>query len=198
MNRNVAFGGLLNVIGNRTKMNQLLGIGAKKYKVFHRKETSVPFSEFVTSWCNYKWNASDYILEASSQDASNFYKMPNAGVDYSIDDLLFQFNSTKLNTGLNQFKVKFYKNAGTEVGATNPEQILTMYIDNNVLEVSVNPVKYNNVEIGACGIVNLQNANDELVIDVEAYAKEGNLLDYSLTARWAKAIRRILFIKNMI
>ncbi|WP_420574627.1 hypothetical protein [Kordia sp.] len=182
--KNAAFGGRLNVIGNRTKMDQLPGLGAKKYKVFHRSGTSGSFSEFVTSWYNYKWNGSDYVLEAASPDGDNFYKMPSAGVDYSIDDLLFQFNSTKLNTGLHQFKVKFYNNAGTEVGAATPEQILTMYIDNNVPEVSINSVKYKNAEIGACGIVNLQNPNDTLDIDFEAFDTEGNLLDYSLRARW--------------
>ncbi|MGH1383171.1 hypothetical protein [Kordia sp.] len=194
--RNAAFGGRLNVIGNRTKMDQLPGLGAKKYKVFHRKGTSGGFSEFVTSWYNYKWDGSDYVLEAASPDGSNFYKMPSAGVDYSIDDLLFQFNSTKLDTGLHQFKVKFYNNAGTEVGATNPEQILTMYIDNNVPEVSINSVKYKNAEIGACGIVNLQNPNDTLDIDFEAYDKEGNLLDYSLSARWGEGDSKNIVYKK--
>ena len=126
------------------------------------------------------------LLEASSPDSSNFYKMPSAGVDYSIDDLLFQFDSTKLNTGLQQFKVKFYNNAGTEVGATSPEQVLTMYIDNNVPEVSINSVKYKNAEIGACGIVNLQNPTDKIDVNFEAFDTEGNLLDYSLTARWGE------------
>ncbi|EDP97925.1 hypothetical protein U8527_18200 [Kordia algicida OT-1] len=194
--QNAAFGGRLNVIGNRTKMDQLPGIGAKKYKVFHRKGASGGFSEFVTSWYNYKWNGSDYVLEAASADSNNFYKMPSAGVDYSIDDLLFQFNSTKLSTGIHQFKVKFYNNAGTEVGATNPEQILTMYIDNNVPEVSINSVKYKNAEVGACGIVNLQNPTDKIDIDFEAFDKEGNLLDYSLRARWGEGDSQSIVYKK--
>lgn len=184
--RNSAFGGLLNVIGNRSRMDQLPGLGAKKYKVFHRSGTSGSFAEFVTSWYNYKWNGSDYILEAASPDSSNFYKMPSAGVDYSIDDLLFQFNSTQLNTGVHQFKVKFYNAAGVEVGAVSPEQIVTLYIDNNVPEVSIHSIKYKNVEVGACGIVDLQNPTDVLDIDFEGFDTEGNLLDYSLTARWGE------------
>lgn len=184
--KNSAFGGLLNVIGNRTKMLALPGIGAKKYKVFHRKGTSGSFTEFVTTWYNYEWNGSDYFLKSFAPNSGNFYPIPNATKDYSIDDLLFQFDSTKLVTGIHQFRVKFYNNLGTEVGALGRPQTLSMYIDNNIPEVSIHSVKHGTKEVNACGIVNLSSSTDGLAIDFEAFDTEGNLLDYGLYARWGE------------
>jgi len=190
--RNSAFGGTLSVIGNRTKLQQLPSAGAKKYKVFHRVGTSGSFSELVTSWYNYKWDSSDYVLVASSPDSNNFYAMPNSSIDYSIDDLLFQFDSTKLNTGLHQFKVKFYNHAGVEVGAISPEQILTMYIDNNVPEVSINSIIHGGSKVNACGIVKLTSPTDDLTIDFDAFDGEGNLLGYTLSAQWGEGHSQVI------
>ncbi len=184
--KKAAFGGMLNVIGNRTKMLDLPSLGAVKYKVFHRKGTAGSFSEFITSWYNYEWDGTDYVLKSFAPDGSNFYKMPNATKDYSIDDLLFQFNSTKLATGKHQFKVKFYNAGSSEVGAIPSPQTLTLYIDNNIPEVRINSVKHGTNEIDACGIVKLTSPHDHISIDFEAFDTEGNLLDYSLTARWGE------------
>ncbi|WP_298514186.1 hypothetical protein [uncultured Kordia sp.] len=180
---NAAFAGIPDVVGNSERMEALTRSGAKKYKIYH-KFGAGSFAEFETSWRNYKWNGFDYVLENFGPDGSNFYKMPNQNVDYIIDDLLFQFDSRNLQTGLHSFKVKFFNNAGVEVPTGTAEQVVKMYIDNNVPEVSIKSIKYNNVEIGACGIVNLQQPTDELDIEFEAYDKEGNLENYSLAARW--------------
>ncbi len=184
--KNTAFGGLLNVIGNRVTMSQLASNGITQYKVFHRAGTSGGYSEFLTSWYNYKWDGSDYVLELSGPDSGNFYKIPNAGIDYSIDDLLFQFNSTKLNTGINQFKVLFYNNAGNVVPVSGDNQVLSMYIDNNIPEVSIHSVKHGSKEINACAIVTMKNNRDHLTFDFEAFDTEGNLLGYTLYARWGE------------
>jgi hypothetical protein len=182
---NAAFAGTPDVIGNSERMEALDRAGAKKYKIYH-KFGSGSFAEFETSWRNYRWSATegDYVIVNYGPDSNNFYPMPSRSVDYIIDDLLFQFDSRRLQTGLHSFKVKFFNNAGVEVPTGTAEQILTMYIDNNVPEVSIKSIKYNNIEIGACGIVNLQQPTDELDVEFEAFDNEGNLENYSLTARW--------------
>ncbi|MEM6685621.1 MAG: hypothetical protein AAF617_07460, partial [Bacteroidota bacterium] len=194
--KNAAFGGRLNIIGNRTKLQQLRSQGARKYKVYHRFGTSGSFEVFETSWKNYKTVGSRSILETFNADSNGFYPLPSTSADYSIDDLLFQFKSTELITGLHQFKVEFFNNSGTKVGGSSTNQVLRLYIDNNLPEVSINSIKYKNVEVGACGIVNLQNPSDRLDVDFEAFDNEGNLLSYSLRAYWGDGSSRTIASKT--
>lgn len=179
--RNAAFGRTINLIGNGTQLSALWASNARKYKILHRSGTSGAFQPLESGWKNYRWNGTDYVLQSFSMHAG-FYYMVNPAVDYSIDDLLMGLDTRTLNTGLHQFKVEFFTH--TNIPVASPPQVLTLYIDNNVPEVSVNSIKHGNAEIGACGIVTMANSTDGLVFDYSAFDTEGNLRTYALRALW--------------
>jgi len=180
--QNAAFGGKLNIIGNRIQVQSLYNASARKYKVLHREGKSGTFKPFASAWTNYVWNGSDYVLRSYAMNNDDFYYIPYPGSDYSIDDLLLQFDSTKLKTGFHQFKIEFYTYSNIQV--SSPSQTLTLYIDNNVPEVSINSIKHNGATINACGIVNLDSATDGITFDYNAFDQEGNLSGYNLRAFW--------------
>lgn len=182
---NAAFGGVLNVIGNKPNLDSLITTSGAYYcKVKHREGTSGTFSYFRTAWYNYSWNATigDYQLQAFGPDADNFYLLPTPGVDYSIHDLLFQFNSSQLTQGIHQFEVEFYKS--TKALIATPAQTLTLNIDNTVPSVKINSVKHGGVEVGTCSIVQMTSATDGIVVNFDANDAEGNLQSYAVTAVW--------------
>lgn len=180
--QNAAFGGLLNIIGNRTTLQALFTAGALKYKILHRDGTSGAFTPFRSAWYNYRWNGSDYVLESFGPDVSNNYPMTSPAVDYSIDDLLVQFDSNSLSKGLHQFQVQFFN--GANLLMPSAAQTVTIFIDNNVPEVKINSIKHSGVNVDACAIVNLSGDFDGLVFNITANDPEGNLLSYALSAGW--------------
>jgi hypothetical protein len=88
-----AFGGTLNIIGNRTTMQNLWGAGVRKYRILHRAGSSGSFAPLLQSWRNYRWNGTVYALESFAWDSDSMYPMLNPADDYSIDDLLIQWNT---------------------------------------------------------------------------------------------------------
>lgn len=193
-----AFRGNLNIIGNRTKINQLYSSGFKDYKILHKSPGSGTHSDLVISWKNYQWNGSEYELNLFAPDSSNKYKLPDPAIDYSIDDLLFQLQSDDYATGLHEFKIEFYN--GSNKFNPDPDEIedfvLKIYIDNNIPEVSLKSIKHNGSEVNACAIVNLTSATDGLEIDFEAFDQEGNMNAYALFARWGEGHSAIIKSAN--
>jgi hypothetical protein len=181
---NAAFGGLLNIIGNRTTLQSLYASPklARKYKVLHRVGTAGAFAPLRTSWYNYRWNGTDYVFESFGPDASNFYSLQDPSIDFSIDDLLFQIDSNTLSKGIHQFQVEFYTATNAVVAAT--AQTLTLQIDNNVPEVKIDAIKHGLMNIDACAIVNMTSATDGLTFNITAHDPEGNLHSYALGAGW--------------
>jgi hypothetical protein len=180
--QNDAFGGLLNIIGNRTQLQTLWAAGARKYRVLGRAGTSGAFANLRSAWYNYRWGGSDYVLESVGPDGSDFYPLPNPAVDYSIDDLLYQFDSTRSPNGLCQFQVQFFNASGAAVAA--PGQTLTICIDNNVPAVKINNVKHGANLVNACDIVQLTAAQPGVTVNYDANDAEGNLHSFSLSASW--------------
>jgi hypothetical protein len=179
---NDAFGGLLNIIGNRTQLQALYAAGARKYLVKYHAGTAGAFTNMRSAWYNYKWGGSDYVLESFGPDGGDFYPMLNPATDYSIDDLLIQFDSTKLTTGLHQWQVQFFTAAGAAVAA--PPQTLTLFIDNNIPLVKINNIKHGAALVNACDIVTMGSAADGVTVNYDATDAEGNLHSYSLSASW--------------
>jgi hypothetical protein len=181
---NAAFGGRLNIIGNKVKLDALLAAGARYIKIKYRPGTSGSFSYFRTAWYNYSWNVGlgDYELQAFGPDAANFHPLPLAGVDYSIHDLLFQFDSYQLTQGIHQFELEFFNAA--KVAIATPAQTLTLNIDNTVPEVKINSVKHGAATVDTCAIVQMNSLTDGIVVNFNAFEPEGNLLSYSVTANW--------------
>ncbi|BAV05993.1 hypothetical protein SAMN05421788_10667 [Filimonas lacunae] len=186
--QNAAFGGLLNIIGNGPNLDNLIAVNKAAFiKVKHRTGTAGTFTDLITSWNNYRWNsvANDYTLVNYSPDTSNFYPLPTAGVDYSIHDLLFQFNSYELSQGLHQFQVEFY--TATKASITLPTiQTLTLYIDNTVPIVKINSIKHGGVAVNTCEIVKMTSGTDGLVINFDANDPENNVHSYAVTATWGE------------
>ena len=180
--QNDAFGGMLNIIGNRTQLQALKAAGATKYRVKKAEGAAGSFSNFRSAWLNYKLVGGDYVLESFGPDASDFYPMPDPAIDYSIDDLLVQLDSSKLATGINRFQVEFFTAAGAVVAA--PAQTLALYIDNNVPQVKINSISHAGVTIPTCAIVKMSSATDGVTVSYDATDPEGNLHSYSLAASW--------------
>lgn len=183
--QNAAFGGLLNIIGNQPNLRSLItASGATFIKVKHRVGTVAAMADFITAWYNYKWSsvANDYVLESFSPDAGNFYKLQDITVDYSIHDLLFQFDSGQLSQGIHQFQVEFYNASKSPIVV--PAQILTLNIDNTVPIVKINSVKHGTTALNACDIVHMTGPTDGLVVNFDANDPENNVLNYTVYAVW--------------
>jgi len=129
-----AFAGVLNLIFNRNKVTSLQSTVAK-YKV------KCDGTELRSAWLNYRWVGNDVVLDAFGPDAGGFYTFPDAASQYSIEDLLIQFNSALLPNGIHHFTVEFYNAVGTLVTPpTDMQQILNLYIDNTAPTVSIDSI----------------------------------------------------------
>lgn len=174
--QNAAFGGTLNIIGNRVTLSSLAG---RKYLVLHREGTSGSFEHLLSSWKNYQWdNAThQYVLKHFGPDSNDKYVVPHPSVDYSIDDLLIQFSTVGMKTGIHQFRIDVDSySADTE--------ILTLYIDNNLPELNINKITHDGVAQSACSIVKLKSNTDGLKFNITAHDPEGNLRAFHLTAHY--------------
>ncbi|WP_276134650.1 hypothetical protein [Polluticoccus soli] len=187
---NAAFGGGLNLIGNRTTLQNVWAAGARKYKIKHREGISGSFDDMRSSWYNYRWNGVDYVLESYGPDANNFYQLQPPSVDFSIDDLLLQFGSNTLNKGMHQFQVEFFNTANALVPTS--AQTLTLFIDNTIPVVKLNSIKHAGANVSACAIVQLTSDTDGLAFNIDAHDPEGNLHSYALTAAWGSGASEVI------
>jgi hypothetical protein len=192
---NAAFGSRLNFLGNRVNIAAAMALGARRHKILYRKVGSPSWQPLLSSWSNYKWTGSTYALEMTTFDSHETYPLPNPAVDYSIDDLLIQFDSREMENGLHEFTIELYKSNGITRVIT-PPQILKLYIDNNVPEVTINSIKHKGIKVNACAIVNLTSPTDGVVIDYGASDAEGNLLNYSLSAEWGEGSSQLIDSKS--
>ena len=143
------------------------------------------FTPLVSAWTNYRWNGSDYIPEAFAADANNQYVLPSLGLEYSIDDLLVQFSTYGMTTGLHQFKLEFFKADGvTSVTAT--PQVVGLYIDNMLPVVKIESIKHGTTEVTACAIETIGAAPDGINFKITANDPEGNLLRYKFYANYGE------------
>jgi hypothetical protein len=181
--RDAAFGGVLNLIGNRTTMEALWAAGARKYRVDFAPGGSA-YAPLIASWKNYRWNGSAYVLEHYGPDANDQYPMLNPGMDYSIDDLLVQWDSRKETNGLYRFRVRFFQADGTTpVPVTN--QVMRLRVDNNAPYVDITRILHNGADVPACSIVNLTSNTDGLRFTLNVNDPEGNLQAYQLRAGYS-------------
>jgi hypothetical protein len=132
-----AFGGMLNIIFNHNTVNTLRAAGAVKYKMSYGLVGGA-MNPLSSSWSNYRWVGNDVVLDSFGADASGYYWLPNPAAQYSIEDLLMQFNSALLPNGKYQFTVQFFNNANAVVAS--PAQTLVLLIDNTVPVVSINSI----------------------------------------------------------
>jgi len=186
--QNAAFGRKLNIIGNRTTLAALAG---RKYKVLYREGTSGSFTPLLSSWKNYLWDnaTSQYVLRHFGPDTNDKYTIPHSSMDYSIDDLLIQFNTLGMNTGIHQFRIDVDSySADTE--------ILTLYIDNNLPELNINSITHNGVQQSACSVVKLTSNSDGLKFHITANDPEGNLRLFRLRAHYGSNLSTTIYSQN--
>ncbi|TXE02686.1 hypothetical protein [Algoriphagus aquimarinus] len=190
---NAAFGGTLNLIGNRTKLQQLWAAGNTKYKV----EIAAPggsFAKLISNWSNYRWTGSTYALESFAASAYGYYQMANPGTDYSIDDLLIQFPTTALLPGLYRIQVTFFVGSSTTDIAAIQE--LRLFIDNHVPSTIIESVKHGSIEVSACAIETIGAAPDGLNFRITANDPEGNLRGVSFYATYGAGLSASIFSES--
>jgi hypothetical protein len=178
-----AFGGTLNIIGNRTTLQNLWGAGARKYSIQHRAGSSGGFAPLLQSWQNYRWNGTVYALESFAWDSNNMYPLPNPTDDYSIDDLLIQWNTVGL-TGIHEIQARFFRPDGSEVPTAAPLQTVQLMIDNNLPLVDIQQILHNNVPLSACAIETMTGPTDGVRIQITVNDLEGDLRQLDLAAHW--------------
>jgi hypothetical protein len=188
---NAAFGSRLNFLGNRANIAAAMASGARRHKISYRKVGSSSWIPLLSTWSNYKWTGTTYSLETTTFDSHDTYPLPNPAVDYSIDDLLIQFDSRHLEDGLYEFTIHLYKSNGVSLVST-PAQVLRLYIDNSVPQVAINSIKHKGVKVNACAIVKLDNPTDGVVVDYGASDPEGNLRLYRLRAEWGEGSSTVI------
>lgn len=192
---NAAFGGVLNLIANQVNVTALIGIGASKYRIMHAVPGSASFLPMVSAWTNYRWTGANYVPESFSADANKQYTLVNPAAEYSIDDLLIQFSTYGMDTGLHRFKVEFYKADGVTPVASAP-QVLSLYIDNNVPHVNINSIKHGATEVTACAIEKIGPDTDGLTFNVTANDPEGNLRAWSFSATYGENQSVAIYSQN--
>lgn len=178
-----AFGGVLNIIGNRTALQNLYEAGARTYQVQHRAGSSASFAPLLQSWQNYRWTGTTYALESFTWDSDSRYPMVSPGSDYSTDDLLIQWNTTG-SVGIHEFRTAFFRQDGTPVPTPTPPQTLQLTIDNNLPLVDIEQVLHNGTPVSACAIETMTDAADGVRLQVTVKDLEGNLKDFSVNAYW--------------
>ena len=176
-----AFGGSMNFIGNQVAMLALWAANARKYKILHRVGTSGAFTPLRQSWANYHWNGSTYILEPFGADASDNYMLTNPSEEYSIKNLLLNWNSVGEAPGIHQFQARFLRADGTTVVASTP-QTVSLMVDNNQADVQIINILHNGNPVPACAIETMTDNTDGLRFRITANDVEGHLQSYSLTA----------------
>lgn len=192
--QNAAFGGTLNLIGNRVKLQGLYSSDIKKYRV----EVAGPgasFSRLISNWSNYRWNGSTYLLESFAPSSLGIYELANPALDYSIDDLLIQFPTTALLPGLYQIKVTFYQRVGF-IDVPRDSQVIKLFIDNHVPATIIDSIRHGSNEVSACAIETIGAAPDGLNFRITANDPEGNLRGVSFYATYGDGQSVGVFSEN--
>ncbi len=173
-----AFGGSLNLIFNHNTVGALYAAGARKYKV--RFGTVSAGTELSSAWYNYRWVGNEVVLDAFGPDAGGFYTLPDPASQYSIEDLLMQFNSALLPNGLYHFAVEFFTAGNVHMDA--PVQDLKLLIDNTVPVVNLDLIAKSSaptVNFPVCEFANLA-PGEGLVFRMTATDPEGDISSYGL------------------
>ncbi len=185
--QNAAFGGTLNLIGNRTKLTQLWAQNARRYEVLIDPPTGSA-QKLISNWSNYRWNGSTYVLETFAASSRGLYTLANPSADYSIDDLLIQFPTTALLPGKYKITVRFMR--GTSIVA---QDNVWIYIDNNIPDVIIESIKHGSSEVSACAIENIGAAPDGLKFRITAHDPEGNLRAVNFRATYGSGLATTIY-----
>ena len=191
--QNAAFGGVFNIIGDHTTLASLYNQhGVRKYRVKCATPAAATM-DLRQSWVNYRLTPQGWILESFGPDVDGKYDLIKPTETYSIDHLLFQFNTYGFGAGLYHLSLEFFDSAGKVVSIFVPQtknvQVLPLMIDNNLPDVRILGVRYRNQEVPACAIDKVLDTADPVQIEFRAFDPEGDLLSYQLDAFYGDNVR---------
>jgi hypothetical protein len=173
---NYAFYGAMQLKANHTTMIALTSAGATQYTVL------LDGAPLLTSWNNYVWNGTTFVLETFAPNAKGQYPLYNPSGEYIIGDLLALWNSVGSPAGLHTISVVFYAANGTTV-VPSTSQTLALMVDNNLPLSAIDRTRtvYNGLPIAPCAIETLGGVIDFFIT---AESDLGHLEGYALTANW--------------
>ena len=191
--QNAAFGGVVNIMGDHTMMESLFTRqDVRKFRVKCETPSGV-MTDLRQSWSNYRLTPQGWVLESFGPDVEGKYDLLKPTETYSIDHLLFQWNTSGFAAGLYHLSLEFFdskgKVANVFVPQTTKAQELPLMVDNNLPDVRILGVRYKNQDIPACAIVKIQETPDPVQIDIRAFDPEGNLFSYRLDALYGDNAR---------
>jgi hypothetical protein len=172
--KDAAFGGVLNFIGDHTILQNLFNQNAKKYCVKVKGTQQL----LLSSWSNYHFKNNQWVYEYFAPDGDGFYELRSPSETYSIDHLLFQWNTNGLPTGTHDVEFDFVNQAGTVVNT----QALRLMIDNNLPDVEILEIQYRNQTVQPCDIVSIQPSTDPVKVHYRVFDAEGDVYSFGLDA----------------
>jgi hypothetical protein len=172
--KDAAFGGVLNFIGDKTILENLWNQNVKKYCL--KIKGTQQF--LVESWTNYHFKNNEWVYEHFVPDGDGFYDLRQPSETYSIDHLLFQWNTTGIPPGIHDLEIDFINPAGTVVNT----QSLRLMIDNNLPDVEILEIQYKNKPVNACDIVSVDASADPVKVHYKAFDVEGDVYSFGLDA----------------
>ena len=169
-----AFGGVLNLIGDKTVLQNLWNQNITKYCV--KVKGTQKF--LLGSWTNYHLRNNEWVYEYFTPDGDGFYDLRPPQDTYSIDHLLFQWNTAGVPAGIQDIEIDFVNQAGTVANT----QTLRLMIDNNLPNVELLEIQYKNKTVNTCDIVSIDTSADPVRVHYRAYDAEGDVYCYGLDA----------------
>jgi hypothetical protein len=192
-----AFAGTLNFIGNLAALNTLYAggspAGAAKYQVMHRFGTTGAFTPILQAWTNFQVVGANDIWQSFGPDATGHYTFINPGIQYTIENLLFQWDTTSEPDGVHQFQFAFYTAANVLITTTST---LTLALDNQPPTVDLINILHGGVPVPTCALVNLTSITDGIQLQYEAYDPEGDLLSIALTTEFGHGQSATIYQAN--
>lgn len=174
--KNSAFGGILEIVGDKNVLKKMWDDGVvKTYRVTDGTEV------LYQVWGNYHLESGVWHYEHFTPDADGYYDFINYSETYSIDELLFQWDTTGVSPGVHTLKIEFQDAAKHTVQT----QSISLMIDNNLPDVRILEISYKGTTVKPCDIVNVTPGTDPVKIRYVAYDTEGDLRWYGLDAYFA-------------
>lgn len=185
-----AFGGVLDLIGNGDTLARLWAAGARRYRIDHQ-HAGRGFAPIDQTWVNYQLVGRRYQLRTFGPDAAHTYPMTDPGDDYSIEDLLLQWNTTVFPSGRHEFRAEFFAADGRPVG-TGSGQTLALEVANGRPVASVDSVTGpDGRPVRACDLVRYEEGQ-AVQVQVTATEPGGLLASWALVAEYGDSRRDTL------
>jgi hypothetical protein len=195
-----AFSGTLNLIGNVAALDALWAAGATQYQVLHRygptlaAVATAAWSPILQAWANFEIEGAVDVWQSFGPNASGYYPFIDPSIPYTIQNLLFQWNTTAEPDGVHQFQINFF-NSST-IAVPSAAQVLTLALDNQPPIVSLIDILHAGAVVSPCAIVTLASITDGVQIQYEAYDPEGDLYSLALTASYGAGVTSTIYSDN--